>query len=152
MFLGYEAVGSLVHCWLASIWKNLRSIYTLWPSNFLSRLYSVDTHVCIQNIIVYGGKKKKKKNENNGSDYQKGTGWVNERTHSCPSEWNVANGKKGNINVHWYEKLQDTPINEQNMVESHILKGGGAHTQKLLYTEYFWKDIQENSVSVPSEV
>lgn len=38
------------------------------------------------------------------------------------------------------------------MVESHILKGGGAHTQKLLYTEYFWKDIQENSVSVPSEV
>lgn len=33
------------------------------------------------------------------------------------------------------KKLQDTLINEQNMVESHILKRGGAHTQKLLYTE-----------------
>lgn len=50
------------------------------------------------------------------------------------------------------KNLQDTLINETNMVESHILKEGGAYTQKLVCTEYFWRDIQENINSVPSEV
>lgn len=60
--------------------------------------------------------------------------------------------RRGRVMCTDMKNLQDTLINETNMVESRILKEGGAYTQKLVCTEYFWRDIQENSNSLPSAV
>lgn len=60
--------------------------------------------------------------------------------------------RRGRLMCTDMKNLQDTLINETNMVESRILKEGGVYTQKLVSTKYFWRDIQKNSNSVPSEV
>lgn len=146
MFLGYRAAGSLIHCWLGSIWKNWKSIYPLtwqFPSKTLFSLY---IYLCLhleQHCLWWQKNWKQWRGQSKGD-------WLNKWKHSHPIEWNVAGGKKGQIDMYWCEKSPEYTDKwkktKQNMVESHNLKEGGG------YTEYFWKDIQENSNSVPSEV
>lgn len=88
---------------------------------------------------------------NNDQDHQKGTGWINEGTAfhrkavqpvERRARWMCTNMKN----------LQDTLLNEKDMAERCVLKGGGACTQLLVYTGYFWENVQKHSNSVSSEI